>query len=329
VNRHHDEDIPRAAVPADVDAPDRIAYGLTARQLVILAVAALAGYGLFQALAQWLPPAVAAAALVPLAGAAAAAVLGRRDGLPMDVWLWAGLRFRRVPRLQTPGGTGAGGNGAVAGGREALVRTAAPAPVPAVLRLPAEAISPAGVLTLPGGTTAAVVACGTVNLALRTGAEQQALIAGFGRWLNSLQSPAQIVVSTQRVDLAAHATRLRTAAQAMTQPALSAAAADQATFLHQLAHTRDPLRRQVLVLVHGHTGRRGDATRQGQDTARALATLGLDARVLDAGGVTAALASAVDPYAPPVAGRRAAPDTTITSTSTSTSTSTRQPSMEE
>jgi hypothetical protein len=311
-------DVPYTArVPADVDAPDRIAYGLTARQLVILAVAALAGYGLFQMLVQWLPPPVAAAALVPLAGAAAAAVLGRRDGLPMDVWLWAGLRFRRVPRLQTPGSGGKAG----AGGRDTLVRTATPAPVPAMLRLPAEAISPTGVLTLPGGTTAAVVACGTVNLALRTSGEQQALIAGFGRWLNSLQSPAQIVVSTQRVDLAAHATRLRHAAQAMTQPALSAAAADQATFLHQLAHTRDPLRRQVLLLVHGHTGRRGAATGQGEDTARALAALGVDARVLDAPGLTAALATAVDPYAPPVGGRRAAPDTTITST--------RQPSTEE
>jgi hypothetical protein len=316
-------DVPYAArVPADVDAPDRIAYGLTARQLVILAVAGMAGYGLFQALAQWLPPTVAAAALVPFCGAAAAAVLGRRDGLPLDVWLWAGLRFRRVPRLQTPG---SGGGNAGGGGRDTLVRTATPAPMPAVLRLPAEAISPAGVLSLPGGTTAAVVACGTVNLALRTGGEQQALIGGFGRWLNSLASPAQIVVSTQRVDLAAHATRLRTAAQAMTQPALSAAAADQATFLHQLAHTRDPLRRQVLVLVHGHTGRRGAATGQGEDTVRALAALGVDARVLDAAGLTAALVTAVDPYAPPVGGRRAAPDTTITSTSTST----RPPSTEE
>jgi hypothetical protein len=35
----------RARVPADVDAPDKVLYGLTCRQLAILAVAAVAVYG--------------------------------------------------------------------------------------------------------------------------------------------------------------------------------------------------------------------------------------------------------------------------------------------
>jgi hypothetical protein len=297
----------RAQIPADVDAPDRIAYGLTARQLVILAVAGLAGYGTFQTLARWLPPAAAAAALVPLAGVAAAVVLGRRDGLSLDLWLLHGLRFRRVPRLQAPAGTTGGG------GRAApLVATTGPPPVPAPLRLPAEAITTAGQLVLPGQVSAAVVGTGTVNLALRTGPEQQALIAAFGRWLNSLTTAAQVVVSTQRVDLAAHATRLEAAAQQMPHPALAAAADDQARFLRELADTRDPLRRQVLVVVRGDPHRRGGATRRGEDTARALSALGIHARVLDGQAVAAAMATAVDPYAPPVGGARAAPGQTVT-----------------
>ena len=299
MNRH-DTDPPRTPVPADVDAPDRIAYGLTARQLAILAVAALAGYGGFQALSGWLAPAAAALTLLPLAGAVIAVVVGRRDGLPLDVWLLAGLRFGRVPRLQTPGGAGA----------PALVHTAGAVPLPAPLQLPADALTAAGVLRLPGGATAAVVACGSVNLALRTAGEQAALLAGFGRWLNSLAGPAQIVVSTRPVDLAAHATRLEHAAQRLHQPALATAAEDQAGFLRELGRTRDPLRRQVLVVVHGQPGR--GATRVGEDTARALAALGVHTRLLDGQAVTAAVAAAVDPYAPPAPGPRAAPDTPIT-----------------
>ena len=308
MNRHHDdEQVPRAAVPADVDAQDKIAYGLTARQLVILAIAGLAGYGAFQTLARWLPPAAAAAAMVPLAGLAVTVVLGKRDGLPLDVWLLHGLRFRKVPRLQAPAGT------TTSGGKTAsLVATTGPPPVPAPLRLPAEAITTSGQLSLPGQISAAVVGTGTVNLGLRTAGEQAALIAGFGRWLNSLTSGAQVVVSTQRVDLAAYATRLEAAAQVMPHPALAAAADDQAAFLRELAEARDPLRRQVLVVVRGEPRRRGGATRQGEDTARALSALGVDARVLNAHAVVAAMFTAVDPYAPPVGGARAAPGQVIT-----------------
>jgi PrgI family protein len=296
----------RAKIPADVDAADKIAYGLTARQLVILAVAGLAGYGAFQTLARWLPPAAAAAAMVPLAGLAVAVVLGRRDGLPLDAWLLHGLRFRKVPRLQAPAGTGSNGRAA------SLVATTGPPPVPAPLRLPAEAVTTAGLLVLPGEVSAAVVGSGTVNLGLRTGAEQQALLSGFGRWLNSLSAPVQVVVSTQRVDLAAHAARLEAAAQVMPHPALAAAAEDQAGFLRELADTRDPLRRQVLVVVRGDARGRGGATRRGEDTARALSALGVDARVLGAHAVVAAMATAIDPYAPPVGAARAAPGQVIT-----------------
>ena len=34
--------------------------------------------------------------------------LGKRDGLPLDVWLRHGLALLRVPKLQTPGRTRAG-----------------------------------------------------------------------------------------------------------------------------------------------------------------------------------------------------------------------------
>src|SRR5262245_24940507 len=71
---------PRARIPADVDQPDKIVYGLTARQLAILAAAAGAGYLLVRGLGPVLPQPVLIAALIPVAGIAVTVALGRRDG---------------------------------------------------------------------------------------------------------------------------------------------------------------------------------------------------------------------------------------------------------
>ena len=295
----HDDTTPRTAVPADINTPDKIVFGLTSRQVVILGGAGAIGWGLYQLAGRHLPPAVLVAVAIPLAGIAAMIALGRRDGLGMDRWLAAALRLRRTPRLQAPAGTAAD--------RSSLVATTGVLPVPGPLRLPADAITPAGLVKV-GDTTAAVVAAGTVNLGLRTGDEQAALLAGFAGWLNSLTAPAQIVVSTQRVDLAPAAARVEEAAPLLPHPALEEAAVDYAQFLRELAETRDPLRRHVLLVVKADPRERGGAARRGEDTARALTALGVHARVLDGPSYTAALAAAVDPYAPPVPGLRATPD---------------------
>jgi hypothetical protein len=297
----------RTAMPADVDAPDRIAWGLTARQLAILAVAGTAGYGLHQALSPLVPPLVLAAVGLPVAGLVIAVVLGRRDGLGLDAWLLAAARFRRTPRRQVPTPPAGSDTG------DLVNLAGTPPQAPSPLRLPAEAITPEGALLLPGRRQAAVVAAGTVNLGLRTSAEQAALIAGFGRWLNSLSAPAQIVVSTQPVDLHAYANSVAQQAQLLPNPALAAAATDHARYLAELADSRDPLRRQVLIVTHTEPGRpAAAAARRGGDTARALTGLGVQARQLDGPAVVAALAAAVDPYTPPVPGRRAIPEAVIT-----------------
>ncbi|MFD0784082.1 PrgI family protein, partial [Micromonospora azadirachtae] len=82
-------DAGRARMPADVDAPDKVAYGLTFRQLAILAVAALAFYGAWRFLHQLVPVPVLVGAAVVLGAVVFAIAVGRRDGLPLDVWLLA------------------------------------------------------------------------------------------------------------------------------------------------------------------------------------------------------------------------------------------------
>lgn len=264
-----------ARIPADIDTPDKIAYHLTARQLAVLAVAAVCGYGLFTALSRALPIPVAAGVLIPPAGAALALALGRRDGLPLDGWLWAGLRYLRHPKRSRP--------------------------------QPAIAIDDDGVLDT-GAHRLALVASTTVNIGLRSRDEQTALIAGFGRWLNSLSAPVQIVVSTRRVDLSRQAQRVSDTARTITDPGLAALAGDYAAFLGQLAQQRDPLWRTVTI---AHPGPR--ALRDAEHTATALATLGASTAVLDGGAALAVLTCAIDPFTPADTGwPRAIPSRAIT-----------------
>ena len=292
--RNHEPDTtPRARIHADVDTPDKIVYGLTARQLAILAVAAACGYGIFKAVGHLLPAPVLIAVLTPLAGAAIVLALGRRDGLSMDAWLLAGIRHTRHPRTLAPAPAG---RTIPAPGWAPEVVVATP---PAVLRLPAKAIAASGIIDA-GSQAVALVACTTVNINLRTGDEQAALLGAYGRWLNSLGGPVQVVISAQRVDLSSHAQRIADRAETITNPALAEAARDYADFLDDLATRRDPLWRTVTIAVTatGDKGRDTEVARRAEHAASALSSLGIQTAVLDGARVTSVLTTAVDPYTP-------------------------------
>jgi hypothetical protein len=299
--------VDRARMPADVDAPDKVAYGLTWRQLAILAVAGMLFYGAWNGLRTVVPPQAIVFAGVVFGGVVFGLVVGRRDGLPMDVWLLHAMRHSRRPKALSSAGESA------AGVPEWVQPPKGRAVLPAPLRLPADAIDDDGEISVGGGR-AAIVAATNINLTLRTAAEQAALIEGFGRWLNSLSAPTQVLVSAQPVDLGSHARAVADAARGQPHPALEAACADHAAFLADLAAHRDPLRRQVLVVTRTAPGEQGShsARRRADDTMRALSGLGVSARTLDGAAATAALVAAADPYRPPRPGGLAAPDAVIT-----------------
>jgi PrgI family protein len=283
-------------IPADVDREDRLLGDLTARQVAILAVTGVVVWLAWLATRRLVPPAVFAGAAAPIALAAVLLALGRRDGLSLDRLALAAVRQARAPRRLVPAPEGippppAWIDPAVA---------AQAAPLPAPLRLPPAAVHPAGPVELGGGEGAvAVAAASTVNFALRTPAEQQALVAAFGRWLNSLQQPAQILIRAHRVDLSAMAAGIRHDAPALPHPALERAALGHAAFLDHLTADRDLLARQVLVAVREPTAER--AWRRIGDAARALAAADLAVVPLDGPQATAVLAACCAPGQQPAA----------------------------
>lgn len=294
MNRRTRDEPLRARVHADVERPDRIVFGLTMRQTVILTVTALILYGVWTALAAVLNPLYCIAGSVPFAGAAFFLAVGRRDGVSLDRWLLAAVRHRRAPHRLVPADEPihkAPPWVATTVGRGDTV------PLPAALRLPAKGITADGLIDLGADGTVALVSASTVAFGLRSAGEQNSLVAGFARWLHSLDAPTQILVRAQRVDLTQVADRIERHAGSLPHPALEEAARAHAAFVDDVAAQRELLHRQVTVAVRG---RRGPAhtTHQAREAVRALAGCEVTTAVLDADDTSAALAACLDPAAP-------------------------------
>src|SRR5437762_3576316 len=289
----------RARVPANVERKDSILFGFTFRQGVILTVAGLIIYAAWTALARVVHPLAFLIGAIPLAGFAFVLAVGRRDGIPLDAWLAHAFRHRRAAHRLVPT------NDAVSPA-PAWVQTTTgqrmvrgdKLPLPAPLRLPAKGVTADGLVDLgPDGTTA-LVAASTVAFGLRTPGEQNGLVAGFGRWLNSLDAPVQIVVRAERVDLTAVADRIHAQAPSLPHPALEEAALSHVAFLDDLAAQRELLHRQVTIAVRDRRGP-GHTLHRAHEAVRALAGCEVTATVLDPVDTAATLAGCLDPTAPP------------------------------
>jgi hypothetical protein len=309
-------------IPADVEREDRILAGLTARQVAILVAAAGVLWLAFMATRHVVPLPVFGVVAFPFGTATAVLALGRRDGLALHQLMVAAIRQTRSPRklVLAPEGVPA---------PPAWVDAGRSVPLPAPLRLPAQAVGADGVVDLGADGVAVICAATTVSFALRTPAEQSALIGTFGRWLNSQSGPSQILVRAEDVDITPLITGLRRTAAALPHPELEVAAGEHADFLAELADRRDLLRRRVLIVLR--EPRHGNGTAVGQrpardrsagqrvlrradETARALSAAGITVQVLPGGEAAAVLAACCNPWrtGPASAAGRAAPSDVIT-----------------
>ncbi len=277
-------------LPADVELEDRLAFGLTGRQLVLLALTALPAYGVFSLAANALPLPIAAAIAAPLVLVGGALALGRRDGLSGDQYARAALRHIAGPRRRV-----LAPDGLTTHGRREL----------APLDLPVRSILRNGVVGLADGSSCIVLRAASAAFALRSDDEQEALLAGFARFLNSLIEPAQIVVRSEPVDLASDSRDILESAAAISNPALRAAAAGYAAFLAGLGADTSVRRREILLVLTTRDGRSATETleRRAQEAVELLRQAGVELRLLEGEQVAALLACVLDPPGPPAGSR--------------------------
>lgn len=275
-----------ARIPADIDRPDAVVARLTFRQVAIIAGTGAVCWLIFTAVhraAPHLPVVILLAPLVLALTVAAGIALGSRDGISADRFLLAALRHSRRPRLMAhaPEGIPAMPSILPKPWRDAA------GPKPAPLVLPAAGLDGAGVLDVREHGYAQIAACTTVNFALRTAGEQNALVQGFGRFLNSLTGPVQILVRTRRMDLSGMVAELEDAAGALPHPQLEDACRDHAAFLADLSRHQQLLGRQVLLV-----------TREPHAASASDAGLRLSRRHAEAGSALAGAQVSVVPFTP-------------------------------
>lgn len=310
-------------IPADVDREDRVIGPLTARQLLILVVTGMVLYGTCTLTRELVPVAVFLVVAVPVGIASAFLALGQRDGISLDRLVLAALRQRLSPRHRVSAPEGVlpvpEWLDHVSDERQSTAQ-------PAELRLPAEAVTDTGVIDLGKDGAAVVAVCSTVNFSLRTPAEQESLVASFGRYLHSLTAPVQVLVRAERLDLSGQIAELQDQAGGLPHPALEQAARKHAEYLDQLGRATELLRRQVLLVLReplvtanqadGGARRAAEARlmRRLGEAVELLSPSGIVVTPLDAGQATAVLAAACNPdsFLPPNSGL-AGSDEVITS----------------
>lgn len=281
-------------LPADVELEDRLAFGLTARQLLILTATAIGCYTVFAVVGSLLGLPVAAVLSTPLGLLGVALALGRRDGLSGDRLALAAARHVSQPRLRV----------AASDDLPAQLPGAPAQPAVGLLRLPVRAILTGGVVELAGGSYCLLAEAAGTSWALRAQEEQQALIEAFGKWLNSLTEPAAITVRSEPVDLAAHASVVERAACALPNLALRDCATTYARFLAGLSIEGESLRRRQIVLTlttraSDREAARGVLQRRVGEATGLLRQAGVELTVLDGEQTTALLARSLDPPGAP------------------------------
>lgn len=279
-------------LPADVELADRLAFGLTGKQLAILATTAVTSYGAYLLISALLPTPLAVAALTLVAAAGALLALAHHDGLSGDQLALAITRFALTPKLQL------------------LAPRGLPLPLPgspherraSPLDIPVRRVLASGLVEVADGGHRLLLTAKGTSFELRSPDEQAAFVAAFARFLNGRADPVQISVHSEPVTLAPQADRIEHAAIAAAS-GLRAAALDHAQFLRSLGETRSLRRRRIVLVLCSRERDPALAeialTRLAAEAAELLAGADIVLHPLTGLEAAALLARALDPPGPP------------------------------
>ena len=277
----------KARIPADIDMADRILGRFTARQLTLLGCDALALWVLWFAIGKHLPLVAFGILATPIAVVGVVCATTTIEGSSVERFLLDAFRFLRAPsrRVMAPEG--------ITSTPTSLGSTADRV---APTEFPVEMVEASGALELGDDGKVVVLRSSSVNFALRSEEERRALVEGFGRVLNSLDAPIQIVVRSERVDVRGAVDALQESAARLSHPALESSAHEHAAFLAELGARRDVLAHTVLLCLRGSD--LADLERRSDELVSQLRGLGLSLQRLGGDEVTTLIRRASDPEAP-------------------------------
>jgi hypothetical protein len=117
------------------------------------------------------------------------------------------------------------------------------------------------VICLRGGDYRAVIEAQSVNFALKSETEREAIMAGYRAFLNALGYQIQVIVRVLPTDVEAYLTGLRERLGGGSGESLRRLALDHESFVRKLARDRTLLERRFYVIVPA--GREGAFERRG------------------------------------------------------------------
>ncbi len=105
---------------------------------------------------------------------------------------------------------------------------------------------------LKDGSLRAVLLVGSLNFALKSEEEQEALVAAYVGFLNTLEWPLQIVMQSRQLNLDAYLAQLRQAEKGQTNELLKTQISDYLTFVNELVQIGQIMTKKFFVTVAYH-----------------------------------------------------------------------------
>ncbi len=105
------------------------------------------------------------------------------------------------------------------------------------------------VMVMKDGTMRAVMIVASINFALKSEDEQNAIISAYVQFLNSLEFPLQVVIQSRRLNIDNYIERLRESEKSQTNELLRMQIKDYLNFVQELVTLGQIMQKQFFVVV--------------------------------------------------------------------------------
>lgn len=106
-----------------------------------------------------------------------------------------------------------------------------------------------GIIILTDGTMKAILMASSINLALKSAEEQQAVIAQFQTFLNSLDFSVQIVVQSRRYEIRPYLLMLEERMKAQTEPLLKVQTHEYMEFIREFTDQVAVMKKTFFLVI--------------------------------------------------------------------------------